>query len=89
VRFRLKSCFDETPYNAAQKTVLHAMKRYGMLLSDGGEIALTFADDRLSTHKWQTLGVLAQSFAALKVTDFEVVSLGTEVVQTDDCVRNP
>ena len=51
VRFRLKASFDETPYNASARVILRAMKKYGMILSDGGNIALTFADDRLATAK--------------------------------------
>ena len=50
-----------------------------MLLSDGGEIALTFADDRHSTAKWSTLGVDAQSFAEISPANFDVVDLGREI----------
>ena len=89
VRFRLKSAFSEAPYNAGAKTILQAMKTYGMLLSDGGTIALTFADDRTTTAKWASQGITAQSFSAVTVDDFEVVDLGPEIAQTDDCVRNP
>jgi serine/threonine-protein kinase len=69
--------------------ILAAMKKYGMLLSDGGNIALTFADDRTSTAKWADVKVTAQSFAAIKADDFEVVELGPEVAVTNDCVRTP
>jgi hypothetical protein len=89
VRLRLKASFDETSFSAGEKTLLHAMKTYGMLLSDGGTIALTFADDRTTTAKWASQGITAQSFAALAVDDFEVVDLGDEIALTDDCVRNP
>ncbi len=89
VRFRLKASFDETPYNAGEKVILHALKKYGMLLSDGGSIALTFADDRLGPAKWATVGVTAQSFNSIGVDNFEVVDLGSEIPQTDNCVRNP
>lgn len=89
VRFRLKSSFDETPFNESERVVLRALKTYGMLLSDGGEIALTFADDRLSAAKWSTLGVEAQSFADMGPENFEVVDLGAEIGATFDCVRNP
>jgi hypothetical protein len=88
VRFRLKATFSEAPYNPAQKTVLHALKTYGMILSDGGNIALTFSDDRLSTAKWATLGIDSQSFNAIAVDDFEVVDLGAEFDKSNDCVRN-
>ncbi|MEW5742831.1 MAG: hypothetical protein AB1938_28195 [Myxococcota bacterium] len=89
VRFRLKASFDETPYNAAERVVLRALKKYGMILSDGGNIALTFSDDRLSTAKWATLGIRAQSFNTIPVTAFDVVDLGAEIPLTYDCVRNP
>jgi hypothetical protein len=88
VRFRLKSTFDETPFNTGEKVILQAMKQYGMLLSDGGQIALTFADDRTTTAKWAGQGITATSFSAIKVTDFEVVDLGSDIALTDNCVRN-
>jgi hypothetical protein len=89
VRFRLKASFDETKYSAGAKVILDAMKTYGMLLSDGGNVALTFADDRTTASKWADQGIQADTFAALAVGDFEVVALGAEIAQTDDCVRNP
>ena len=89
VRFRLKASFDETPYNANARVILHALKKYGMILSDGGNIALTFADDRLSTAKWATLGIDSHAFFGVAVSDFEVVDLGAEIALTYDCVRAP
>ena len=89
VRFRLKASFDETPYNVSARVILRAMKKYGMILSDGGNIALTFADDRLSTAKWANLGITNQTFNSIRVTDFDVVDLGPEIVNTFDCVRVP
>jgi hypothetical protein len=89
VRLRLKASFDESSYGAGAQVILHAMKTYGMLLSDGGNIALTFADDRTSASKWAAQGITAQSFEAIGVSDFEVVDLGPEIALTDDCVRNP
>jgi hypothetical protein len=89
VRLRLRSDFDESSYNPAQRTVLTALKKYGMLLSDGGEIALTFADDRTSAAKWEELGVDSQSFSSIAPEQFDVVGLGDEIPLTYDCVRNP
>lgn len=89
VRFRLKADFDESPFNAGEKVILHALKKHGMLLSDGGNIALTFADDRTSTAKWDSVGISAQSFNDIPVTAFEVVDLGPIIDVTNDCVRNP
>jgi hypothetical protein len=89
VRFRLKAAFDETPFTAGAKVILHAMKKYGMLLSDGGNIALTFGDDRTSTAKWAAQGITAQTFNSIGVSNFEVVDLTAEIALTFDCVRNP
>ena len=89
VRFRLKASFDETPYNAGQRVILQALKKHGMLLSDGGNIALTFADDRTTTAKWSSVGITAKSFNSIGVDNFEVVDLSPDVRSTQDCVRNP
>jgi hypothetical protein len=89
VRLRLKPDFDESAYSDSEKVILTALKSHGMLLSDGGDIALTFADDRNNTAKWSDLGVDAQSFSDIAVDQFEVVELGEEIGLTYDCVRNP
>jgi hypothetical protein len=89
VRLRLKPDFDESGYSDSEKVILTALKTHGMLLADGGEIALTFADDRNSTAKWADLGIEAQSFNDIGVDQFEVVDLGDEIPLTYDCVRNP
>ena len=89
VQFRLKPDFDESGYSDSGKVILKALKTHGMLLADGGEIALTFADDRNSTAKWADLGIEAQSFNDIGVDQFEVVELGDEIPLTYDCVRNP
>jgi hypothetical protein len=89
VRFRLKPSFDETPFGASARVIIRALKKYGMILSDGGNIALTFADDRLSTAKWAALGIDSHAFFGLGVSDFEVVDLGAEIALTYDCVRAP
>ncbi|MGZ6780913.1 MAG: serine/threonine-protein kinase, partial [Mycobacterium sp.] len=89
VRFRLRPDFHESGYTEPQKVILSALKRHGMLLSDGGEIALTFADDRTSTAKWAELGIDEQTFSGIGVDQFEVVELGDEMALTYDCVRNP
>ncbi|MEO8133207.1 MAG: Ig-like domain-containing protein [Betaproteobacteria bacterium] len=89
VRFRLKASFDETPYSAGAKTILRALKKFGMILSDGGNIALTFADDRLSTAKWAAQGIDSHTFNSIGVNNFDVVDLGAEIPLTYDCVRAP
>lgn len=89
VRFRLKADFDESSFSESQKVVLKAMKTYGMLLSDGGQVPLTFADDRTSSAKWADLGIDSQTFKPITADQFEVVELGEEIPLTYDCVRNP
>ena len=89
VRFRLKPDFDESGYSDSEKVILKTLKTHGMLLADGGDIALTFADDRNSTAKWADLGIEADSFSDIAVDQFEVVELGEEIPLTYDCVRNP
>jgi serine/threonine-protein kinase len=90
VRFRLRANYPlaNLPSNGA-RTIAKAMQKYGMFLSDGGNIALTGASDRFSAVKWSTLGVSSQSLSALKVTDFEVVDMGTPTTWNGDCSRNP
>jgi hypothetical protein len=88
VRLRLKASFDEGPFGPGERVVLRALKTYGMILSDGGNIAFTFADDRTTKAKWADLGIETKSFAAIRPGDFEVVDLGPEIPRQGDCVRN-
>ncbi|TCK27275.1 hypothetical protein [Pseudonocardia endophytica] len=88
VHFRLRPDLDLSSYNPAQQVVLRTLQTYGMYLSDGGEIALTFAADRNATAKWADLGIDARSFAGLTVDDFAVVDHGPEVPSTYACERN-
>src|SRR5262249_34714970 len=55
-RLRLRSDFamDRLP-NAAARVVARAMQKYGMLLADGGNIALTAQSDRFTRAKWSGL----------------------------------
>lgn len=94
VRFRLKSTFDENaafPNSPGARVIARALKKYGMILSDGGNIPLTFADDRLSTNKWANpnINVTSQTLSNMPVTLFDVVDLGPEIVNTYNCVRAP
>jgi hypothetical protein len=92
VRFRLKSSFDTSGLSSGAKVLAAALKKYGMFLSDGGNIALTIQSDRFTTAKWANLGITSnRSLVALTVNDFEVVDYGTEVDWKADttCYRNP
>jgi serine/threonine-protein kinase len=103
VRLRLKSSFDENSITTAGgRTVVRALKRYGMLLADGGEIALMAESDRFTATKWRDNGGTADlgshDLRGIQVSDFEVVDFGT-VLQAfplddpndewPDCVREP
>jgi hypothetical protein len=90
VRFRLRADFplDTLPSDGA-RVIARAMQRYGMLLADGGNIALTAASDVYTAHTWSEVGVDSHSLFAIQVTDMEVVDLPAPVALTYDCVRNP
>ena len=45
-RFRLKASYDMSQLTPAAQVVARAMQKYGMFLSDGGNIALTAQSDR-------------------------------------------
>ena len=90
VRFRLRADYPlaSLPTEGA-RVIARALQRYGMILSDGGNIALTAQSDRFTTHKWSEVGVDTRSLQAIQVSDMEVVDLGTPIPLTFDCVRNP
>ncbi len=95
-RLILRNNFPLTGYNAAAQVVLRTLKKFGMVLADGGNIALTAESDEFTTHKWNEPGIDFQSnefFAsagALKVNvvDFSVVDTGPRIIETYECVPN-
>ncbi|HEX9941602.1 MAG TPA: hypothetical protein VGG03_06285 [Thermoanaerobaculia bacterium] len=72
--------------NEAARVVARAMQKYGILLADGGTIALTAQSDRFTTAKWSDL-LGSHDLAALKVTDFEMISSSPRITYTGDCAR--
>ena len=89
VRFRLKASFDMSKLTPAAQVVARAMQKYGMFLSDGGNITLTAQNDADTKAKYADMDFGPHDLVDLKVTDFEVVEMGTPIRMTDDCVRNP
>ena len=89
VRLRLKASYDLSQLTPAAQVVARAMQKYGMFLSDGGNIALTAQSDADTKAKYADIDFGPRDLADLKVTDFEVVDMGTPIRLTDDCVRNP
>jgi serine/threonine-protein kinase len=72
------------------RIIARALQRYGMILADGGNIALTAANDRFTAAKWSTvLPSGSTGLAAIHVTDFEMIDGGSRIPLTYDCVRNP
>ena len=88
-RFRLKASYDVSQLMPEAQVVARAMQKYGMFLSDGGEIALTAQSDADTKAKYADLDFDSHSMRGLKVTDFEVVDMGTPIHLTYNCVRNP
>ena len=94
-RLRLKASFNISAYNPAAQVILRTLKRYGMVLADGGSVALTAENDRFTTVKWADLGITSRTFdqavpaAKVFVGDFEVIDTGPRIGETYDCVREP
>jgi len=87
-RLRLRASFPVSSLPAGAQVVARAMQRYGMLLADGGTIALTARSDRSTRAKWAGL-LDTRDLAALRPADFEMVDGGARIRLTYDCVRNP
>ena len=88
---RLRADFDASGLNAAAQVVATALQEYGMILSDGGNITFTFANDRFTTAKWTDVGLMPGDLTSLEWSDFEVVELGTRYTWDNscDCNRTP
>jgi serine/threonine-protein kinase len=90
-RLRLNRDFALDNYNPAARVILNTLKRYGMVLADGGNIALTAESDYFTTTKWTDLGIDSKVFAggrgnrAIRVSDFEVLNTGPRIAETYDC----
>lgn len=96
-RLRLRADFDMSGYNAAARVILRTMQRYGIVLADGGNIALTFESERDAETRWdEDLGIVPQVFwngatgnrTPVRVTDFAVLDTGPRIAETYDCVRS-
>lgn len=88
-RLRLRADYPlNTLPNVAARTVARAMQRYGIVLADGGNVALTARSDRHTAAKWSAL-LGSRDLDRLLVTDFEMVEGGQRYAATYDCVRTP
>ena len=90
-RLRLKSSVNISGYNAASQVILRTLQRYGMFLSDGGNIPLTADDGLFTVHQWSdgNIDLDSHSLFGISLDDFEVMPIGTPIGITYDCLRNP
>ena len=90
-RLRLRADYPiQTLPSEPARVIARAMQRYGIVLSDGGNVALTGQSDRYSATTWSQLGLGTRDLAAIQVTDFEVIAQGQVFSSTGfpTCVRN-
>jgi serine/threonine-protein kinase len=90
-RMRLKASFNDSSLKPAARVVTTALKRYGMILSDGGNLTFTAANDRFTTAKWADVDLGPGDLTSLKWSDFEVPELGMRYTWDNacDCKRTP
>jgi len=89
----LKSTFNPNTglsngVNNASLALVNALKKYGMLLADGGDIPLLGVDDTYSTVKYTDINFDSHSMFGIKPTDFDIIATDAPIVLTYDCVRN-
>jgi len=90
VRMRLRASYpvSSLPTGAAQ-VIAKALQKYGMFLSDGGNVPLMVQNDQFTTNKWASLNFDTHMLFGIKPTDFEIVDMGPTITLTYNCVRNP
>ncbi len=93
-QLRLRADFPVNLYPPAARVVLRTMQRYGIVLSDGGNIALTAETDRYTDHTWAELGINSRIFdqavpsSPVRAQDFVVLDTGPRILETWECERN-
>lgn len=86
-RFRLRADFPVETLSSGAQVIARALQRYGMILADGGQVALTAESDLFTEHTWEEVGISSRSLASIDATDFEIVEAGAEIYDTWDCQR--
>jgi serine/threonine-protein kinase len=88
VLFRLKASYDMSQLTPAARVVARAMQKYGMYLSDNGQITLTAQNDQDTNIKYAYVGFDSHSMYPLQVSDFEVMQIPAPISLNYACVRN-
>lgn len=89
-RLRLRAAVDTSVLTRGAKVVAQALKDYGMILVDGGNLTFTGQSDADTKHSWEDAGLGAQDLKGLSWNDFEVVELGPRFdYRNADCQRTP
>ncbi|MBL9102254.1 MAG: hypothetical protein JNL82_14915 [Myxococcales bacterium] len=84
---RLRADFPLETLKPAAQVVAKAMQKYGIYMSDGGNIALTAQADVVSCAKWADVDLEPYDLSSLLATDFEVIDHGPTIPVTYDCQR--
>ena len=86
---RLRADFPLETLSPGAQVIARAMQKYGMYMSDGGNLALTGQSDVFGCATWAEVGVDPGSLESLLATDFEVIDHGPTTEVTFDCTRTP
>ncbi|MGB8377063.1 MAG: hypothetical protein WCE70_01150 [Rhodanobacteraceae bacterium] len=86
-RLRLKAGFDISGFNPAAQAVLRTLKKYGMVLADGGNVPLTADADTYTSAQWSDLDFDSHSLFGVRPSDFEIIDTGA-LIPTQDCERS-
>jgi serine/threonine-protein kinase len=90
VTLRLRADVDISGLNSAAQVVAQAMKTYGIILADGGNITFTAAADDFTTATWDGVGLGPHDLKDLQWSDFDVIDRGPPITWSDgDCSRTP
>jgi serine/threonine-protein kinase len=84
-RLRLRKDYPvESLPSEGARVLARGLQRYGMILADGGNIALMGQDDRSTEHKWKdVLG--PRDLDKIQPRDFEMIQAGTRFTWIGDC----
>ena len=92
-RLRLHDDFDVAAYSPPARVILNTLMRFGIVLADGGTIALTAESDLFTTtNVGGSSGSARESSTrpperTVTIDDFDVIDTGPRIAETYDCVR--